>query len=59
MTPINNHTIAPYLFEKKLVFDAIGKKQLKIMQNDNEKKNHAFFKKKILSDENAKERTII
>ena len=50
MTPINNHTIAPYLFEKKLVFDAIGKKQLKIMQNDNEKKNHAFFKKKILSD---------
>ena len=37
ITPINNQMIAPYLFEKKLVLEAIGKKQLKIIQKFREK----------------------
>ncbi len=43
ITPTNNQTIAAYLCSKKLVPDAIGKKQVKMMLKTNAKDSHNFF----------------
>ena len=43
ITPINNQTIAAYLFAKKLVLAAIGKKQVKMMLNTKAEENHSFL----------------
>ena len=43
ITPINNQTIAAYLFAKKLVFDAIGKKQVKRMLKTKANESHNFL----------------
>lgn len=45
MTPINNQIMAPYLFEKKLVLEAIGKKQVKMMLIINADESHKFLLK--------------
>jgi hypothetical protein len=39
VTPSNNQIMAAYLFAKKLVFDAIGKKQVKMMLKINARQN--------------------
>ena len=43
ITPINNQIIAAYLFAKKLVLDAIGKKQVKIMLKTKANESHNFL----------------
>ena len=43
ITPINNQIIAAYLFAKKLVLDAIGKKQVKMMLKKRANENHNFL----------------
>ena len=43
ITPINSQIMAPYLFEKKLVFDAIGKKQVKMMLKTKANDSHNFL----------------
>ena len=42
ITPTNNQIMAPYLFAKKLVPDAMGRKQVKIMLKTNAKESHIF-----------------
>ena len=49
ITPINNQIMAPYLFAKKLVLDAIGKKQVKMMLKTKANESHNFLCKKFLA----------
>ena len=43
ITPTNNQIMAAYLFAKKLVFDAIGKKQVKMMLKTKANESHNFL----------------
>jgi|TARA_Y100000389_G_C17444376_1_gene510652 hypothetical protein len=43
ITPINNQIIAPYLFVNKIVLDAIGKKQVKIILKTKAKERNNFL----------------
>ena len=45
IVPTNNQIIAPYLFEKKLVLEAIGKKQVNITLNIKEKDSQSRLRK--------------
>ena len=58
ITPTNNQTIAPYLFAKKLVLDAIGKKQVKMILKTKAKDSHSLLVKYIFRDVNARTITI-
>ena len=50
--------MAPYLLAKKLVLEAIGRKQVKMIPNIKANDSHNFLIKYILRDENAKDKTI-
>ena len=43
ITPTNNQIMAAYLFAKKLVLDAIGKKQVKMMLKTKANESHSFL----------------
>ena len=43
ITTTNNQIMAAYLFAKKLVLDAIGKKQVKIMLKTKANESHNFL----------------
>ena len=43
ITPTNNQIMAAYLFAKKLVLDAIGKKQVKMMLKTKANETHNFL----------------
>ena len=46
--------MAPYLLEKKLVLEAIGRKQVKMILKVSAKESHKLFLKYVLSDDIAK-----
>ena len=43
ITPTNNQIMAAYLFAKKLVLDAIGRKQVKMMFKTKANESHNFL----------------
>ena len=43
ITPSNNQIMAAYLFAKKLVLDAIGRKQVKMMLKTKANETHNFL----------------
>ena len=43
ITPTNNQIMAAYLFAKKLVLEAIGKKQVKMMLKTKANDSHNFL----------------